>query len=72
MSENPDQIEKLEAERRSTDDMAERRFNETVRNLLNTPHKPHRQARLSDTPEKPVHAKEKRARRIEKSADRPS
>jgi hypothetical protein len=29
----------------SDGDATERRFNETVRNLLNTPHKPHKNAR---------------------------
>ena len=38
MGENPGD----DQERHAAKDEADRRFNETVRNLLNTPHKPHK------------------------------
>jgi hypothetical protein len=48
MAKDPKQTDREVAE-----DVAERRFNATVRNLLNTPHKPHKDKGDSEPSPKP-------------------
>lgn len=50
--------EMAEQERRRADDPTERRFNETVRNLLNTPPKPHKAGNA--TPKRPPKKRDQR------------